>query len=439
MKQIRCAALFYLAATGVWAQAPSIDPQLAAKYFHQLRGTSARDAGKLWGTPIDGPILFVDRKTRDVIANQADSAEQLKPLGGVFVGSFPKDKNISNTAIDWAGVHWTMVAWPLPELRQARERLLLHECFHRIQDGIGLRAHDAVNDHLDTRDGRVWLQMEWRALERALRQPGPARKQAIKDALLFRNFRRSLFSDAAQTENKLELNEGLAEYTGVKLSSESIEELAVRSDLAIRNARSTPTFSRSFAYVSGPAYGALLDMSGAPWRDRIAKVGDLGRALASAYGLSLPKADKRVAEGAAARYEGEEIIALEIRREEKRLRDIASARQRFVDGPVLVLPLTANVSYSYDPNNVFAIDAANTVYPTLRLVDEWGILEVTDGAWLLRDASGALTRAQVDAPGSVAPRPLRGKGWSLELNEGWRVIPGQRSGDFRIIKEGAVD
>jgi hypothetical protein len=332
-----------------------------------------------------------------------------------------------------------MVAWPLPELRQARERLLLHECFHRIQDGIGVRADDAVNDHLDTRDGRVWLQMEWRGLERALRQPGAARRQAIKDALLFRNFRRSLFGDAAQTENKLELNEGLAEYTGVKLSSESIEELAVRSDLAIRNARSTPTFSRSFAYVSGPAYGALLDISGAPWRDRIAKVGDLGRSLASAYGLSLPKADKSVAEAAAARYEGEEIMALEIRREEKRLRDIASARQRFVDGPVLVLPLTPNVSYSYDPNNVFAIDASNTVYPTLRLVDEWGILEVNDGAWLLRDASGALTRAQVDAPGSTAVRPLRGKGWSLDLNEGWRVIPGQRSGDFRVIKEGAVD
>jgi hypothetical protein len=73
MRQIRCAALFCLAATGVLAQAPSIDPHLAAKYFQQLRETSARDAGKLWGKPIYGPILLVDRKTRDVIANQADS------------------------------------------------------------------------------------------------------------------------------------------------------------------------------------------------------------------------------------------------------------------------------------------------------------------------------------------------------------------------------
>jgi hypothetical protein len=160
------------------AQTPSIDPQVAARYFQQLRETSARDGEKLWGKPIYGPIFFVDRKTRDVVANQADSAGQLKPLGSIFLGSLTKEKSIANTAVDWAGVHWTMVAWPLPELRQARERLVLHECFHRIQDSIGLPARDAVNNHLDTLDGRVWLQMEWRALERALRQSGQARVQA---------------------------------------------------------------------------------------------------------------------------------------------------------------------------------------------------------------------------------------------------------------------
>jgi hypothetical protein len=235
------------------------------------------------------------------------------------------------------------------------------------------------------------------------------------------------------------MNEGLAEYTGVKLSSETIEELAVRADLAIREARFTPTFARSFAYVSGPAYGALLDMSGKPWRSRIAIVGDLGRALASAHGISLPKSGKREAEAAAARYQGEEIVAVETRREEKRQRDIASAKQRFIEGPVLVLPLTSKVDYSYDPNNVFAIDGANTVYPTLRLVDEWGILDVKDGAWLMRYANGAFTRAHVDAPGSMTERPLKGKGWPLELKEGWRVVPGQRAGDLLVSKQGSLD
>src|SRR6185369_13484981 len=114
------------------------------------------------------------------------------------------------------------------------------------------------NSHLDTLNGRIWIQMEWRALERALRQTGPARKSAIADALLFRSYRRSLFTDSAGNENALEINEGLAEYTGVKLSSADLQETVMRADIILRQARNNPTFTRSFAYVSGPVYGALL-------------------------------------------------------------------------------------------------------------------------------------------------------------------------------------
>jgi hypothetical protein len=427
-----CAASLCLVVTSASAQTYSLDPELAAAFFRQLGETSARDGRKLWGKPLYGPIFFVDRKTRDVVANQADPAGVLKQVGTVFVGSFPKDRNIANSAIDWLGEHWTMVAWPVPEWRQARERLLLHECFHRIQDSIGLRAHDAVNNHLDTLNGRIWLQMEWRALERALRQAGPAREQAIKDALLFRAYRRSLFPNSSQTENNLELNEGLAEYTGIKLSSETIEELAVRADQAIRDSRSTPTFARSFAYVSGPAYGALLDMARTPWRRRIAAEGDLGRALAAAHRISFPQPDEKAVQASASRYQGDEVVAVEKRRDEKRQRDLAAARRRFIEGPVLALPVTSNVKYSFDPNNVVSIDAANTLYPTLRLVDEWGILEAADGAWVMRNESGAFTRAQLEAPTSLSARPLTGKGWTLELKEGWRVVPGERSGDFLV-------
>jgi len=421
-----------LVALPLFGQTNVINRQTAGKYFKQLQETSARDAGKLWGKPIYGPIFFVDRQTREVVANQSDAEGVLKPKDGVFVGTFPQDKNIANSAIDWAGVHWTMVTWPFSAYRQPRERLLLHECFHRIQDGLGLPGRDAVNNHLDSRDGRIWLQMEWRALERALRQPGPERKQAITDALLFRAYRRSIFPDAGPRENALELNEGMAEYTGYRLSSSTMEEFAVRADLVVRDGRTNPTFARSFAYVSGPAYGALLDLSGKPWRERVAKTGDLGTLLATAYGIPQTKVDELAAQTAAARYEGEEVVAVETRREQQRQRDIAAARRRFIEGPVLVLPLTSNVNYSYDPNNVFAIDTANTVYPTLRLVDDWGILEVTDGAWLFRDSDGHFTRAQVDVPESASARPLKGKGWSLDLKDGWSLTPGERSGDLLV-------
>src|SRR5215207_5022749 len=156
--------------------------------------------------------MLVDPRSNNVVANQADAEHKLVPRDSVFVGTLPKEINPANTAIKWAGVHWTMVMWPVWEFRQPRERLLLHECFHRLQEKLGVPARDAVNAHLDTLNGRIWIQMEWRALERALRQTGPGRKTAIADALLFRGYRRSLFQGSANNENALELHEGLAEF-----------------------------------------------------------------------------------------------------------------------------------------------------------------------------------------------------------------------------------
>ena len=409
-----------------------IDLALARQYFEGLRQTSDIDAGRTWGVSLYGPIFFVDPSSRVVVANRPDPQTVLKPNDGIWIGTFPDNLNVANTAIDWLGVRWTMVMWPVNDYRQPRERLLVHECFHRIQGGLGLPARDAVNDHLDSADGRIWLELEWRALERALRAAASARKQAIADALLFRAYRRSLFSEAVANENHLELNEGLAEYTGMKLTSEDDEELTFRADRALREGASNVSLARSFAYTSGPAYGALLDLSGCPWRKQIASVGDLGKLLGSSYGLENPKPGREAALVAASRYEGQEVVSLEKRRDEEREQRIAAARQKLVEGPVLMLPLTKDVNYSFDPNNVMAIDSLNTVYPTMRLVDAWGILEVSAGAWLIRGGNGQLVRAQVPAPHSAAAGPLQGDGWTLTLNEGWRIVAAERRGDFKV-------
>jgi len=412
-------------------QSSAIDTKLAAQYFRQLEQSSDRDGGKTWGLRLYGPIMLVDPRSGNLVANQADLEHKLIAQDGVFIGKLPNEINPANTAFDWAGVHWTMVMWPVSEFRQARERLLLHECFHRLQEKLGLPARDAVNAHLDTLNGRIWIQMEWRALEHALRQTGPARKSAIADALLFRSYRRSLFPDADKNENALELNEGLAEYTGVKLSSADLQETVVRADIILRQARNNPTFARSFAYVSGPAYGALLDLSGRPWRVNLKPTSDLGVLLQQRYGIVVHSSEA-AARAAISRYEGDEIVTIETQQEKKRQQQIAEAKKKFLDGPVLILSLSPDVNYSYDPNNVVGIDANNTVYPTMRLVDNWGVLTVTNGAWLERDATGHVVRARVSAPADLSARPLKGEGWSLELANGWEVVAGDRSGDVKI-------
>jgi hypothetical protein len=414
--------------------AQSIDTKVAAQYFRQLEETSKRDGGKTWGLSLYGPIILVDPETSDVVANQADLENKLVSRDGVFVGKLPTEISPANTATDWAGVHWTMVMWPVSEFRQARERLLLHECFHRLQKKLGLPARDAVNNHLDTLNGRIWIQMEWRALERALRQTGSARQAAIADALLFRSYRRSLFPGSANNENALELNEGLAEFTGVKLSSADLQETVLRAGLILRQARNNPTFARSFAYVSGPAYGALLDLSSKPWRIGLNPSTDLGLLLQERYKISI-RVSEAAARSALSRYEGDEIVTIETAQERKRVQQTAEARKKFLDGPVLILPLSADVNYSFNPNNVFGIDTNVTVYPTLRMVDNFGVLTVSNGAWLERGPSGHLMRARVPAPQDLSARPLKGDGWSLELANGWEVVPGERPGDVTIRKK----
>jgi len=420
--------------TAAATQSPAIDTKLAAQYFQQLKQTSDRDGGKTWGLSLYGPIMFVDPRSGNIVANQADLEHKLTPQDGVFVGTLPREVNPANTAFDWAGIHWTMLMWPVSEFRQPRERLLLHECFHRLQEKLGLPARDAVNAHLDTLDGRIWIQMEWRALERALRQAGPARKAAIADALLFRAYRRSLFPDSNTNENALELNEGLAEYTGVRLSSADLSETLLRANLILRQARNNPTFARSFAYVSGPAYGVLLDLTGRPWRVGMKPSADLGLLLQQRYGITI-HASEAAARAAVSRYEGAEIVTIETQQDQRRKQHITEARKKFFDGPVLILSLTQDLNYSYDPNNVIGIDASNTVYPTMRLVDAWGVLTVSNGAWLERDTTGGLVRARVPAPADLSARPLKGDGWSLELKDGWEVVPGERRGDVTIKKK----
>ena len=125
---------------------------------------------------------------------------------------------------------------------------------------------------------------------------------------------------------RLRLNEGLAEYTGVKLSAQSPAEFAMLADSNLRLGPDRhPNFVRSFAYVSGPAYGFLLDAAGENWRHGLTLQSDLGKLLAHAYEARLVEVRADEALKRARAYDGDELIALETRRD---LRQAGQARRR---------------------------------------------------------------------------------------------------------------
>lgn len=179
------------------AQTPetSIAQSQAQQYFQEAQTICSRDHGQLWGVSLCGPIMFVDPQSRYIVANTVDVNGILKVEGNVFVGYLPKDQNVANTATEWSGVHWTQMLWPLPENPRQRDTLIAHELFHRFQDQLKLpKVSSGDNAQLDTVDGRYYLQLEWRALARALETHTDAdRRQAAKNALVFRAERYRFF------------------------------------------------------------------------------------------------------------------------------------------------------------------------------------------------------------------------------------------------------
>ena len=329
--------------------------------FHELDSMCARDNGRMWGMSLCGPTVFVEPGTRHFIARRDDAITE---------GTLPSSMPIANTSVEWQGDRWTMVLLPLPADPYTRRVLLAHESFHRIQPKLGLVMQEVPNAHLDTLQGRYLMELEWRALAAAL---GGDRK-ALADALAFREKRRELFPKAAAEEDALEMNEGLAEYTGTVFAEPSLSKRIPHLIAALREAEKTPTFSRSFAYATGPAYGALREMG---------------------YGE--------------ARYGAAELLARERERDAKKQATLRDLRARFIDGPVLKLPLR-KMQFEMDPNKAQPFDPYGTIYPALTLRDEWGEIVVKAGGALIASDWMRLT----------VPRERAGN-FTLSLNDGWKI------------------
>jgi hypothetical protein len=426
-------AFALLALAGFQEPAPPhpFDLDQAARAFAQVKELSDRDAGKLWGRHLNGPILFVDARTLWAIASQADQEGHLRPQGALWLGRLPDRIAPANTALDWAGVRWTMVLWPLPDLPHARGRLLLHECFHRIQNDLGLPASNPANAHLDEESGRVWMRLEMRALAEALSQDGKARDQAIRDALAFRERRHALCgAPSAEGERQLELNEGLAEYTGIVLSGFGRPSWAARAAVRLEQEQASPTIARSFAYATGPAYGLLLDLKRPGWRKSLHAESSLAFLLAQAMRTS----GTETPESRAGRYGGADLIASERRQAEARQRKVEGFRAKFVEGPTLVLPVESEFAYSYNPNAVSSFPGFGQVFETAKISDEWGVLQVHSGGVLLLRNESRVTGVVVAPPKTVRGQSLEGEGWTLELSPNWKTVAGERPGSSKVVR-----
>lgn len=375
------------------------------------------DGGALWGVSLDGPILLVDPKLRVAIANRPDEGGVLRQSVGIWMGFLPDDVILANTATKWSGVEWSMVLWPLPGDAVSQAQLLMHESFHRIQDEIGLPIRPGVCRHMELAHARYYLRLELRALLAALESAGESRAEAIRDALLFRAAREDRFPQAEEAERALELNEGLAEYTGLRLCGADDAGVLSRVRAAIEGVSQRESLARSFAYVSGPPLGLLLDEIDAGWRNKLSPDAGPADLLERAVSFSVPADVAAAAEVAAAKYGGPEILEEEQGREAEKERVVHELGMKFRAGPVLNLRLQ-NPRYSFDPNGVIPIPGVGDYYESITLTDRWGKLTVEGGGALIYEN---FTKMRVVAPKAGGSGTVRGPGWTLELADRWLV------------------
>src|SRR6266704_770031 len=98
-------ALFLLALLGAATAAEAqVQPEIAKRYFEEATKLCERDAGRLWGVSLCGPLVIVDQTTATRATSQPEPA-----------GPTPRFSGFADGPVSWGGLRWFAI--PLSFLR----------------------------------------------------------------------------------------------------------------------------------------------------------------------------------------------------------------------------------------------------------------------------------------------------------------------------------
>jgi hypothetical protein len=398
-------------------------------YFSEIEAATKENIN-LWDKDLYGAMLFIDPQTMNVFANEPDSVGILKQNGTIYSGILPDDVSFANTAINWNGKSWAMIMLPLPQNKQERINLLAHELFHKAQSSLAFSLNNVENNHLEEKDGRIYLRLELEALIKAIQTSSEIElQQHLTNALTFRKFRNLLYPGSDITENMLELNEGIAEFTGLIISGRDNKQATTYFVNGISAFFSDPTFVRSFAYYTIPAYGYLLYDKNKNWNKNITTTTDLTDYFIKAFNINIPTDLKKTVEIISDNYNGKTVVREETEREEKNRRIIAEYKHKFIEQPHFELRFE-QMSISFDPNNIMPLEDKGTVYPNTRIIDLWGILTVENGALI----SPNWDKVTITSPIKIENKKATGDGWTLELSDDYSIIKEETNENYRLTQ-----
>jgi hypothetical protein len=396
-----------------------LTPEKATQYFRDVEELCARDDGKLWGKNLYGPLMFVDRASRKIFANQQDNEGQLKLKDGIYTGFYPKEQVINNSIIVFGGTIFATAPLPVEEDAYRIRTRSIHGLFHIFQNEAGIKPSFFNIISMDQKEARLWIKLEWKALRKALNTSGEEKLLAIRDALIFRNTSREFYSKYASEETRFENYEGLATFTLTLLGTNSPEEFKTKIFENLDRVYAFQSYARSYGYIHGALYATLLYEKGFDFKTIKSDTVDLGKKVKEIYNIGLPEICRDVAGSIALNYDIDGIY----KEEEKRMIEIKESLHKqvsiFTEKPVVFLELESPY-FDFEPEDIHPLDTLGTLYNTMRVSDNWGKLSVDKGGCLV---SNNFKYLRITAKGFKEDKNrISGEGWHLILNNDWELV-----------------
>jgi len=393
-------------------------PEKATYYFSAIEEISNADGGSLWGQTLAGPVMFVDRQSRKIIANVPDKQNLLKLKDGVYTGIYPKEKLVDIISVEYGGTLFAMVRLPDQEDDYRIKALTIHSLVHCMQVKKGISPPRFNNRHMNEKNARMWLKLEWKALKSALAAEGEERLTAVRDALIFRGARHEAYPEFISDETRFENYEGLPTFSYTLLCTQSREEQKQKLLDGI-DFYYNLSYGSNYGFIHGALYGYLLYDKGFLLSEIKSDSVDLGALTAVAYDITMPEILRDVAGSIAINYDLE-VIEQEEAERVARIKEASQKRlSAYTEKPVVFFDLESP-SFGFEPGDLNSLDTLGTIYTSLRVSDNWGKLVVEKSGCLV---SYNLKEIRVPAKSvKISKAHISGEGWDLYLTDSWELI-----------------
>jgi hypothetical protein len=397
-----------------------LTPEKAREYFSKIEEDCNRDNGRLWGKNLYGPLMFIDRTTRKITANQPDKEGILKEKDGIYTGVYPKELILNNFPGTFGGTLFAMVPLPGEEDGFRIISRSIHSLFHCFQESAGYSSSEFNISIMDEKNARLWLKLEWKALRKAINAEGSEKQLALRDALIFRGSNIESYQNYARDETMFENFEGLATFTYIKLSTDSPEEYKTRLFEYLDMIYGFPSYARSYGFIHGALYATLLYQKGFDFSKVNFENINMVDTVKVLYQVKLPDVCRDVAGSIALNYEVEKIVKEESERDVAISERIHRQTGTFTEKPVVFLELESPY-FDFEPEDIHPMDTLGTIYSKIRVSDNWGKLTVEKGGCLV---SNNFRYLRITAKGFKEDKNrVEGEGWQLILNNSWELVP----------------